>query len=301
MSVHISHLCKKYGTQWALDDISFLAEKGQITGFLGPNGAGKSTTMKIVTGYLPPFSGSVSVSGIDVLKYPQQVQQKIGYLPEHNPLYLDMYVHEYLDFVASVYRLKNSRKAVLDSIERVGLVPEQGKKIGTLSKGYRQRVGLAQALVHDPEILVLDEPLTGLDPNQIGEIRALIKELGKDKTVVFSTHIMQEVQYLCDKVVIIHQGKIVADKSLEELKSSHQRKKSLHVEFAEKIDISGLRSLLGVLEISPISDMKMRIYYEEQQDIRPDVLKWATENGNSLLSLAVEEDSLEKIFQQLTT
>jgi ABC-2 type transport system ATP-binding protein len=300
MSVHISHLSKKYGTQNVLDDVSFVAEKGQITGFLGPNGAGKSTTMKIATGYVPANGGTVTIAGTDIAQNPLEAQRKIGYLPEHNPLYLDMYVHEYLEFISSIYKLKDSKSKVASTIERVGLSREQGKKILALSKGYRQRVGLAQALIHDPEVLILDEPLTGLDPNQIVEIRNLIKELGENKTVIFSTHIMQEVQSLCDKVVIIHKGKIVADKSLSDLKSSADARKSVQIELAKVWEMETLHAIDGILEIVPLSPTKARIYYSQQTDIRPELFKWASEQDNSLLSLMAEEDSLESIFQKLT-
>jgi ABC-2 type transport system ATP-binding protein len=300
MSISISQLSKKYGSQLALDHVSFEAQKGQITGFLGPNGAGKSTTMKIITGYVPASSGSVSVLGMDVFQNKIQAQKKIGYLPEHNPLYLDMYVHEYLAFVASIYHLPNVKNKVAQMVEKVGLTREQNKKIGTLSKGYRQRVGLAQALIHDPEVLILDEPLTGLDPNQIVEIRQLIKELGADKTVVFSTHIMQEVQYLCDKVVIINKGKIVADKSLAELKTSDQGRKTVHLELERPFEPSSLQAMLGVEEVVVLSANQARVHYSVDIDIRPELFRWANENGNSLLSLKAEEDSLESIFQKLT-
>jgi len=300
MSVNVQNLSKKYGSQLALDNISFRAEKGQITGFLGPNGAGKSTTMKIATGYLPATSGAIEIAGLDVAKHPLETKRKIGYLAEHNPLYLDMYVHEYLGFVASVYKLKNTPLLAAEMIEKVGLTKEQNKKIGALSKGYRQRVGLAQALIHNPEVLVLDEPLTGLDPNQIVEIRSLIKDLGKDKTVIFSTHIMQEVQYLCDKVVIINKGKIVADKSLAELKQNESKRKIVHLELGMAYEAEALRSMKGVLEVIELSENQLKVYYSEEVDIRPDLFKWANETGNSLLSLKLEEDSLESIFRQLT-
>lgn len=300
MSVIVRNLSKKYGSQLALDNVSFSAEKGQITGFLGPNGAGKSTTMKIATGFVPATSGLIEIVGLDVATYPLETKRKIGYLAEHNPLYLDMYVHEYLGFVASIYGLKNTKQLSAEMVEKVGLVREQNKKIGALSKGYRQRVGLAQALIHDPEVLVLDEPLTGLDPNQIVEIRSLIKDLGQDKTVIFSTHIMQEVQFLCDRVVIINKGKIVADKSLAELRNVGQDRKVVHIELAAVYDSNSLRNMNGVLEVVELTQKEAKVYYSDQIDIRPELFKWANESGNSLLSLKVEEDSLESIFRQLT-
>lgn len=220
MSIKIQNLSKVYGTQKAVDNISFEINKGEIVGFLGPNGAGKSTTMKIMTGYIPATEGTAEINGFDVKTNPMQVKQTIGYLPEHNPLYLDMYVREFLEFVGSMYGLsgKNLKNRIDDVIELVGLSIEKHKKIGQLSKGYRQRVGIAQALIHDPEVLILDEPTTGLDPNQLVEIRGLIKQIGQNKTVVFSTHIMQEVEAICDRVVIINRGKIVADGNLNELR-----------------------------------------------------------------------------------
>jgi len=220
MSIKVQNLSKVYGTQRAVDNISFEVSKGEIIGFLGPNGAGKSTTMKILTGYIPATEGTAEVNGFDVQTSPMQVKSNIGYLPEHNPLYLDMYVREFLDFAGSLYGLKGRalQLKIDETIERVGLGLEKHKKIGQLSKGYRQRVGLAQALIHNPDVLILDEPTTGLDPNQLVEIRDLIKNVGKDKTVIFSTHIMQEVEAICDRVVIINRGKIVADSTLSDLK-----------------------------------------------------------------------------------
>lgn len=299
MSVSISHLSKKYGTQLALDNVSFVAEKGQIVGFLGPNGAGKSTTMKIATGFVPADSGNVKIAGLDIAQQTHEARKRIGYLPEHNPLYLDMYVHEYLGFVASVYKLENKRKQVATLVERVGLSREQNKKLGALSKGYRQRVGLAQALIHDPEVLILDEPLTGLDPNQIVEIRNLIKELGQNKTVIFSTHIMQEVQYLCDRVVIINKGKIVADKSMTELKEVGGRK-AIRLHMARDIAFAELIALEGVLEIRELQSNQALLYYSPEKDIRPAIFQWANQEGNSLLNLQAEEETLEAIFQKLT-
>jgi ABC-2 type transport system ATP-binding protein len=219
MSIEVSQLTRMYGEQKAVDDISFRLNKGEIVGFLGPNGAGKSTTMKIITGYIKPDSGTAVVGGINVQQDPIAAKKKIGYLPEANPLYYDMYVHEYLDFIADVHRVPHRKEKINSIINTVGLSPERKKRTGQLSKGYKQRVGLAAALVHDPEVLVLDEPTTGLDPNQIIEIRELIRQLGKDKTVLFSTHILQEVEALCDRVIIINKGKLVADSSLRELKS----------------------------------------------------------------------------------
>lgn len=221
MSIEVNHLSRSYGTQKAVDDISFAIRKGEIVGFLGPNGAGKSTTMKMITGYLQPDRGIASVSGIDVLSDPIAAKRKIGYLPEANPLYYEMYVKEYLGFIADVHRIKNKKQRIADIIETVGLTAESRKKTGQLSKGYKQRVGLAAALLHDPEVLILDEPTTGLDPNQIIEIREVIRTLGKNKTVLFSSHILQEVEALCNRVIIIHKGRLSADERLPALRQLH--------------------------------------------------------------------------------
>ncbi len=236
MSISIHNLTKVYGSQKAIDSLSFDIPKGQIVGFLGPNGAGKSTTMKILTGYLEATSGTASVNGFDVQKEDMQAKNSIGYLPEHNPLYLEMYVKEFLEFAGSLYKMKGAalKNRVAEIIEQVGLSRESHKKIGQLSKGYRQRVGLAQALIHDPEVLILDEPTTGLDPNQLAEIRALIKEVGKNKTVILSTHIMQEVESICERAIIINLGKIVADKSIKELKSAGQSMEEVFRELTGK-------------------------------------------------------------------
>ncbi len=236
MSISIHNLTKVYGSQKAIDSLSFDIPKGQIVGFLGPNGAGKSTTMKILTGYLEATSGTASVNGFDVQKEDMQAKNSIGYLPEHNPLYLEMYVKEFLEFAGSFYKMKGAalKNRVAEIIEQVGLSRESHKKIGQLSKGYRQRVGLAQALIHDPEVLILDEPTTGLDPNQLAEIRALIKEVGKNKTVILSTHIMQEVESICERAIIINLGKIVADKSIKELKSAGQSMEEVFRELTGK-------------------------------------------------------------------
>ncbi len=233
MSIVVSHITKNYGQQKALNDVSFSIKSGEIVGFLGPNGAGKSTLMKIICCYLPPTDGSVKVSNLDVMEQSMEVRKKVGYLPEHNPLYLDMYVKEYLEFVGRFYKVKNLSARVKEMVEVTGLTIEQNKKIGQLSKGYRQRVGLAQAIIHDPQVLILDEPTTGLDPNQLIEIRALIKQLGKDKTVMLSTHIMQEVEAICERVIIINHGKIVADDSMERLLKKGQPLEKIFQEFTQ--------------------------------------------------------------------
>ncbi|MFL5728550.1 MAG: gliding motility-associated ABC transporter ATP-binding subunit GldA [Cytophagaceae bacterium] len=300
MSVSVTNLTKTYGIQNAVDNISFEAGKGQIVGFLGPNGAGKSTTMKISTCYIPPTSGTVHVCGYDVVDSPMDVRRNIGYLPEHNPLYLDMYVHEYLHFIASLHGIKNKGLRVKEMVGMCGLTVEQNKKIGALSKGYRQRVGLAQAMIHDPQVLILDEPTTGLDPNQILEIRNLIREVGKEKTVIFSTHIMQEVQALCERVIIINKGKIVANGSVGELKNITSSSRTILVEFDKSIDTNLISAIDGVTEIKEIAQGKYEIRSREDKDIRSEIFKVASENKLNLLGLKVEENSLESIFQQLT-
>lgn len=296
MSVKVAGLIKIYGQQHAVDDISFIAQPGEILGFLGPNGAGKSTTMKVATGFIPPSEGSVEVCGIDVMNQPVEARRKIGYLPENNPLYLDMYVHEYLLFMASAHGLKGAKaKArVKEMVTLCGLTKEQNKKIGMLSKGYRQRVGLAQALLHDPEVLILDEPTTGLDPNQLVEIRKLIKEISKNKTVIFSTHIMQEVKALCDRVVIINQGKIVADDTLQNLMGNRV---VLKVEFESAVDVKKL-SALGKVEEKGANQFS--ISSEAGKDLRSVLFKMAKEEDWVILSMSQETQELEEIFHQLT-
>ncbi|MBC5773629.1 gliding motility-associated ABC transporter ATP-binding subunit GldA [Pontibacter sp. KCTC 32443] len=302
MSVEVKNLTKIFGTQRAVDDISFTVEQGQILGFLGPNGAGKSTTMKIATCYLPPTSGTILVNSHDVVRDPIAVRRMVGYLPEHNPLYLDMYVHEYLEFVASVYGIKGkqAKARVQEMVELCGLTLEQGKKIGALSKGYRQRVGLAQALVHDPQVLILDEPTTGLDPNQIVEIRSLIKRIGQNKTVIFSTHIMQEVTAICDRVVIINRGKLVADSDVASLQAGNRGAKLTLVEFEQPISIELLQSIAGVEDVELVQNNTYRITSLQDADIRASVFRIAAEQNWPLVGLRQEENSLEQIFQQLT-
>ncbi|MCP4520471.1 MAG: gliding motility-associated ABC transporter ATP-binding subunit GldA [Cytophagales bacterium] len=302
MSVEVRDLVKIYGSQKAVNDISFTAKEGEIIGFLGPNGAGKSTTMKIATCYLPPSSGSIKICGYDVVENPIEVRENVGYLPEHNPLYLDMYVHEYLHFIGSLHKLggKKLKERVAEMIELCGLTLEQNKQIGALSKGYRQRVGLAQALIHDPKVLILDEPSTGLDPNQILEIRNLIKTISKDKTVIFSTHIMQEVQALCDRVIIINRGEIVANEEVEKLKDLQQGGTLLIVEFDQEIDTTILEELEGVGSVSKREGFVYEIKVQGEKDIRADIFALTTAQNWSLLASSSEEISLEKVFQQLT-
>jgi len=302
MSVIVSQLTKTFGNQKAIDNISFEAKKGEIVGFLGPNGAGKSTTMKIATCYTPPTSGTVTVCGEDILTSPIEVRKKIGYLPEHNPLYLDMYVHEYLKFIGNLHGLKGSmlKNRIALMIGMCGLTQEQNKLIGTLSKGYRQRVGLAQALIHDPEVLILDEPTTGLDPNQLVEIRNLIKEVSQDKTVIFSTHVMQEVQALCDRVIVINQGKIVANDPIKELKAENNKINKVTVEFAKSMAIEKLRAIEYVNKVNQLSETKYALFSDKAHDIRATIFELATKESIPLLGMNLEEESIEQVFQQLT-
>lgn len=300
MALHVHELTKQFGRQLALDAISFSVREGEIVGFLGPNGAGKSTTMKIATGFLPATSGVVTVGGKNVADNPMSVKKMIGYLPEHNPLYLDMFVHEFLHFVGGLYGLSGKALTlrVREMIGMCGLEREQNKKLESLSKGYRQRVGLAQALIHNPEVLILDEPTSGLDPNQIVEIRKLIKEVSTNKTVIFSTHIMQEVEALCDRVVVINRGKIVADSRLSELMSQQQDEEVIVVEFKETVATEMIEAL-GVLEVEQRGS-QWRIRARKQLDVRSVIMKLASDHHLSLLSLSVEAHSLEEVFRSLT-
>ena len=301
MSVEVKNLTKIFNQQKAVNNISFSVKKGEILGFLGPNGAGKSTTMKMATTYLPPTSGCVFINEIDVIKDPLSVRKIIGYLPEHNPLYLDMYIKEYLEFVASLHGIKGKtlKSKIQDIIAMTGLELERRKKIGQLSKGYRQRVGLAQAMIHDPEVLILDEPTSGLDPNQIIEIRELIKDVSKHKTVIFSTHIMQEVQAMCDRVIIIDRGVIVADDKVENLKGRPSNQQLITVEFEVAPDIDIFKNIEGISNLESEGN-KIKIFVNPDMDIRSDIFKLATEKNLSLIGLHKEDTSLENIFQQLT-
>jgi len=302
MSLQIKNLTKIYGQQKALNDISFTVNEGEIVGFLGPNGAGKSSTMKIATCFLPPTSGSVSVGGFDVVDEPMNVKQITGYLPEHNPLYLDLYVHEYLSFIGGLYGLgkQKLKSRVGEMIELCGLTQEQNKRIEELSKGYRQRVGLAQALVHDPKVLILDEPTSGLDPNQLVEIRKLIKAISLQKTVIFSTHIMQEVQALCDRVVVISKGRIVADDSLQDLLKRQGNTTTIVAEFEGNVTVGQLRTVSGVQDAVLVEGYKFRVHAKEGVDLRPELFRFAANNNLSLIGLKQEEFSLENIFRELT-
>lgn len=302
MSVKTELLTKQYDKQKAVNQISFEAKEGEVVGFLGPNGAGKSTTMKMLTCFIPPTSGTATVCGFDIQKDPLNVRRQIGYLPEHNPLYLDMYVHEYLRFIGSLHGL--SGKTLTDRVKEIvglcGLSIEQNKKIGTLSKGYRQRTGLAQALIHDPKVLILDEPTTGLDPNQIVEIRSLIKTISKDKTVIFSTHIMQEVQALCNRAIIINSGEIVADDTVSHLKSLQQATGIVYIETDKAVDQQQFHQIENVQKIEALTATSFRIYTDGKEDIRARLSALSRENDWHILEMRKEESSLEEVFHQLT-
>jgi ABC-2 type transport system ATP-binding protein len=297
MSIEVHGICKNYGTQKALDNVSFTIQKGEIVGFLGPNGAGKSTLMKILTTYLPADEGAATVNGFDVASQQKSVQQSIGYLPEHNPLYLDLYVREYLEFNARVYCVSKNR--IEEVILLTGLMGERHKKIGQLSKGYRQRVGLANALLHNPDVLILDEPMTGLDPNQLVEIRNVIRNVGKDKTVFLSTHIMQEVEAICDRVIIIDHGKIVTDKKIDKLTSTSQEQ-IIDVEFDRKIDVALIQSIIGLAAAKNIGDNLWELKFLSGQDMRSVVFDFAQENGLKALQLNLKNKNLESLFREVT-
>ncbi len=298
MSIQVEQLTKVYDAQKALDSISFSVKPGEILGFLGPNGAGKSTTMKILTGYIPQSSGKASVCGFDVAEQSIDVRRHIGYLPELNPLYTDMYIKEYLLFAAELQGVKShAQKKVDEMIERVGLIPERSKKIGQLSKGFKQRVGLAQAMIHNPKVLILDEPTTGLDPNQVVEIRALIKEIGKDKTVILSTHIMQEVESMCNRVVIINKGRIVADDVIGKLKQGLSGDMQITIELKQQISADLLKKIQGVKEVK---QQGKKYLLRCEGDLREQISVAAASNGWILLSMSAEGESLEKVFQNLT-
>jgi ABC-2 type transport system ATP-binding protein len=299
MSIVVSELVKVYGEQKAVDKISFSARTGEIVGFLGPNGAGKSTTMKMITGYLAPDSGFATVSNINVVEHPILAKKKIGYLPEANPLYIDMYVKEYLDFIGGVHKIKNRKQRITDVIELTGLGVEHKKKINQLSKGYRQRAGLAAALIHDPEVLVLDEPTTGLDPNQIIEIRNVIKNQGKDKTILFSSHILQEVQAICDRVIIINKGKLVADDKLANLQQN-QATNFVKVTFKEPLETEWLNRLNGVITVNKLDTFTWQIKSSDANELKRQLLEMSLEHNLNIVSLQTEGGSLEDIFRSLT-
>ncbi|MDO6519138.1 gliding motility-associated ABC transporter ATP-binding subunit GldA [Zobellia uliginosa] len=297
MSISVYKISKTFGSQKALKNISFKLQKGEIVGFLGPNGAGKSTMMKILTTYYSPDKGEASVNSFDVLTEKKKVRESIGYLPEHNPLYLDMYVKEYLAFNADVYKTDKAR--IPEVIDQTGLSPEAHKKIGQLSKGYRQRVGLAAALLHDPEVLILDEPTTGLDPNQLLEIRKLIKEIGKEKTILLSTHIMKEVEAVCDRVLIINKGALVADKKLSELRDAEEQ--IIEVEFDYRVEEAFLNKLPNVSHVKNTGGFVYEITFSTSKDMRPAVFDFAHDNQLKTLQLSRKNKNLESLFTELTS
>lgn len=300
MSIALKNITKQYGQQRALDDVSFQLSKGEIVGLLGPNGAGKTTTMKILSGFISRFEGEAFVDGLSVREEPLILKQRIGYLPEHNPLYLDMYVREYLEFIAAVYKISNKSEAIKKVIGQVGLEAEKHKKIKALSKGYRQRVGLAQALVHNPDVLILDEPTSGLDPNQLVEIRQLIKSIGQKKTVIFSSHIMQEVQALCDRVIILSKGKVVADDKVEYLERALNNQREIIVELNK--DLKQDWKIPSLLQCDKLSDKKFRLLFKESSsDPREKVFDYVVGKDLKILSMEEKKSTVEDVFQKLTT
>jgi ABC-2 type transport system ATP-binding protein len=298
MSIKVENISKVYGSQKALHEVSFEIQKGEIVGFLGPNGAGKSTLMKILTGYIPQTSGNAKICELSVSENSLEAKSKIGYLPEHNPLYLDMYVREYLEFAANIYGVSHDTIDLM--IKKTGLQKEKHKLIGSLSKGYRQRVGLAQALIHDPEVLILDEPTTGLDPNQLVEIRGLIKEVGKEKTVMLSTHIMQEVEAICDRVIIINKGEIVANKKIEELRELSSDRNLISLEFNDVVEKKALQNIENVLEVIETGKHQFQVASDSKHDLRAVLFEFAVSNNRSVLQMNMKEQKLEDIFQRLT-
>jgi ABC-2 type transport system ATP-binding protein len=301
VSIKVNNVSKNYGQQKALNGLSFEVAKGEVLGFLGPNGAGKSTMMKILTTFIPPTEGTAEVGGFDVATESMEVRRNVGYLPEHNPLYLDMYVKEYLGFIAGLHHLPSKQKRIAEIIGITGLSAEQHKKIGALSKGYRQRVGLAQALIHDPKVLILDEPTSGLDPNQLVDIRALIKQIGKEKTLMFSTHIMQEVEAVCDRVIIINQGKIVADEKADMIGRIGKNTSTITVEFDKEVSAKLLQTIEGVERVENLHKLNWEFYSKNpNEDIRPAIFKFAVEHNLTVLTINKTEKKLEEIFQLLT-
>jgi ABC-2 type transport system ATP-binding protein len=299
MSIQVNNITKIYGTQKALNSVSFEVGSNEIVGFLGPNGAGKSTMMKILTCYIPPTSGQARVCGFDVIEQSLEVRRQIGYLPEHNPLYLDMYVKEFLEFVGGIHKIKSLKQRVGEMIAITGLQVEQNKKIGALSKGYRQRVGIAQAMIHDPKVLIMDEPTTGLDPNQLEEIRALIKSLGKQKTVMLSTHIMQEVEAICDKVIIVNKGEIVANDETKNLQQNATMQ-LVTVEFDKAVSENLLRSIPAVEKVAHLQGNSWKLSSSSTTDIRKEVFNFAVANQLGVLTLNKEEQKMEDVFKELT-
>lgn len=303
MSLKADNITKYYGKQQALDSVSIEISQGEVVALLGPNGAGKSTLMKIISCYMPQTSGKMYVCGFDATQQSMEIKKRLGYLPENNPLYLDMYVKEYLRFVAGVHRLGRKTKSRIDEvIELAGLTSEYKKTIGTLSKGYRQRVGIAQALIHDPEVLILDEPTSGLDPNQLTEIRALIKEIGSKKTIILSTHIMQEVEAVCNRVIIINKGKIMADATTSELQVLNRAGAVFYVEFDRKIDTNAFKNIDGVVDVVPgdTTEFSYKVLASSGVDIRPELFRFAVTNDLVLLALIPQKESLEQVFRDVT-
>lgn len=300
MSIKVANITKIYGEQKALDAVSFEVNRGEVVGFLGPNGAGKSTMMKILTCFILQTSGEASVCGFDVTEHGMEVKKKVGYLPEHNPLYHDMYVKEYLEFIGRLHRVDNLRARISEMIDRTGLQEEQKKKIGALSKGYRQRVGLAQALIHDPEVLILDEPTTGLDPNQLAEIRNLIMEVGKSKTVMLSTHIMQEVEAVCGRVIIINKGKVVADDYTAKIQKGTNLRQIIIVEFDKEPLKDSLKNIEGIQHVKQLKDTVWQLETRMEKDVRPEIFRYAVQNQLTVLAMQKEEQKLEEVFKQLT-
>ena len=301
MSIVVNHLSKNYGAQKAVNDISFRIQKGEIVGFLGPNGAGKSTTMKMITGYLQPDAGSIEVCGLYTNEHATETKKKIGYLPEANPLYLEMYVREYLGFMANVHQLQNAEARIKSVIETVGLTPEAHKKLGQLSKGYKQRVGLASALLHNPEVLILDEPTSGLDPNQIVEIRNVIKNLAMDKTILFSSHIMQEVEAICDRVIIINKGNIVADDTLIKLQQQREGLAMVQVIFKSAVQQDLLSGIVTVQQVQCSQPGEYHIMTNDADLVKKALLQLSIQHNLDIVSLQSQEQSLEDVFRQLTT
>jgi len=302
MSVIVDGITKLYGAQKALNQVSFTVQRGEVVGLLGPNGAGKSTLMKIITCFIPPNEGVVTVEGYNTDEESLEVRKRVGYLPENNPLYLEMYVREYLQFVANLHGIKkNSGHKVDKMIEMTGLGAEQKKKIGALSKGYRQRVGLAQAMIHDPDVLILDEPTSGLDPNQLKDIRSLISRMGKEKTVILSTHIMQEVEAICNRAIIIDHGRIVADDSTANLSRSAKGRNIITVEFNKKVDAESLERIEGVIKVTSKSETLLELETPADKEMRDKIFSYAVENKLIVLSLSKTEQRLEDVFRQLTT
>ncbi len=300
MSIEVKNLVKVYGAQKAVNDISFSVNKGEIVGFLGPNGAGKSTTMKILTGYLQATQGEAFVCGLNVRDHAMQAKTRIGYLPESNPLYYDMYVREYLGFVAEVHKVPGKKAAVDRTIELVGLTPESKKKIGQLSKGYKQRVGLAAALIHDPEVLILDEPTTGLDPNQIAEIREVIRRQGRDKTVLFSSHILQEVEAVCNRVIIINKGSLVANDTVSNLQAGNKEIHHVMVQFGTPVSQELIITIPGIDKLNKVSELQFQLTTKSPEQLRRQLMELALQHHLNIVSMHSESQSLESVFKTLT-